>query len=171
MKNLFFRVVCGVNTFTDAGQILKIPVRNSFVEPLLYGAHLWVHLFEQLKALVRDGVDRHATVLMTLGPLDEAPINEFVNQTCHIRGRVQHTFRELAPRMPIRMNPSEDAKHIVVAKLKVILLTNPLHSSPDVSRCDEEVQHCLLGLILKRSCLLDVVPQDLTHLQYEVSYI
>ena len=61
------------------------------------------------------------------------------------------------------MHAPKDAEHIVVAKLQIVFLTHPLHPPPHLGRGHEKVQHRLLGRVLERSGLLDVITQNLSH--------
>jgi len=131
----------------DAGSITVEPIHRGLSDPsgmvavdgALYVSHLRIHLLKERKSFVRNRVNRYTPVLGTLGAPDETPIDELVNQACDVRRRIQHALYNLAPRMPVRVHPPEDAKHIVMAKLQVVLLTHLLYSPSHVRRRDEEI--------------------------------
>jgi len=152
-----------VDPFADAREVLEVSVGHTVVEPVMYGLDFGIHLFKEPEALIRDRVDRHATIFRALGASNNSSIDELVDQARYVWGGIQHALHDLAPGMSVRVDPTQNAKDIVMAELEIVLSTHLLNLSPHTSRRNEQVQHCLVGLVLKRNRLLDVLSQNLPH--------
>jgi hypothetical protein len=60
--------------------------------------------------------------------------------------------------MTVRVDAPKNPEYVVMTELQVVLLAHLLNAPSHVSGRDEEVEHRLLGPVLKGNCLLDVLP-------------
>ena len=141
----------------------EVAVGHPAAKPILDVPNFGIQIVEQSEPVVRNGVNRHPSILLAPGAFDEPPIDELVDQTSDVRRRIQHPFGDLTAGMPVRMDAAENAKDVVVAKLEPKFGTGGLHTSSYVGGSHEKVQHRLLRAIFERSRLLDAIAKNLSH--------
>lgn len=141
----------------------KVSVGHTPFKPVLHLTDSWINLVEESEPVVRNGMNHHASVLLTPISADEPSIDELVNEPCNVGGRIEHPFTDLTARMSIRMDPPKDPEHIVVTELEIVVLTHGLDVPPDMRGGNEQIQHRLLPLVFERSRLFEPVSKDLSH--------
>ncbi len=90
---------------------------------LCFCVNAWPHFVKKLDPFRRDNGNCLPLIFTAAGPLYQPSRLQPVNQTCDVRGAVEHTTGDFAAGMALGMGTSEDAQHIVLSPRDAMLFT------------------------------------------------